>query len=98
MGLRRLWAGEMPLDEAFWSWAVIGGIAVNLVTSLLFWLFVALDQIVAAYVAGYVVAIPYNVIAAVGVWRSAGRGDVTPRKAAICRIVTVIGMVLLSVT
>ena len=34
--LRALWAGDLPLGEAFWTYAVSIGLTVNLVTSLLF--------------------------------------------------------------
>ena len=32
----QLWAGEVPLHRAFWDVAVIGGLTVNLATSMLF--------------------------------------------------------------
>ena len=34
--LQRLWRGELPLPQAFWVWAVIGGLLVNGATSALF--------------------------------------------------------------
>jgi hypothetical protein len=56
------------------------------------------DRIVAALFVGYVLSVPYNVVAAVGVWRSAGRYEGERRWADLARIVTVAGMILLSVT
>ena len=42
--LRRLWTGALPLEQAFWSYAVLGGIAVNAVTSLGSLILFASDQ------------------------------------------------------
>lgn len=71
--LRRLWQGELPLAEAFWTWAVLVGIAVNILTSFLFLICITIDQTLLALLAGYGLSIPYNVVALIGVWRSADR-------------------------
>ena len=34
--LRALWPGDLPLGEAFWTYAVGIGLALNLITRLLF--------------------------------------------------------------
>ena len=94
----RLWRGELPLPVAFWNWAVIGGFAVNAATSLLFLFLVMQDEPFIAFVIGYALSIPYNLLATVGVWRSAAHYDGDPRWATIARIVTVVMMVLLSLT
>ena len=96
--LRRLWQGKLPLPQAFWNWAVAGGLAVNGLTSVLFLALIMADQVVAAFVVGYALSVPYNIVATVGVWRSAGRYDGERRWADLARIVTVAGMTLLSVT
>jgi hypothetical protein len=96
--LSRLWRGELPLPEAFWNWAVLGGLAVNGITSILFLALIVADYPVTAIVVGYVFSVPYNIIVAVGVWRSAGRFQGDRRWADLARAVTVIGMALLSVT
>ena len=102
-GLRRLWSGALPLEQAFWSYAVLGGIAVNAVTSLVSLILFAADQIFVALLVGYGLSLPYNLGVVVGVWRSAAR--VAPeqsasdrRRADLYRAVTLVGMVLLSVT
>jgi hypothetical protein len=56
------------------------------------------DRPIAAFVAGYAPSIPYNVIVSVGVWRAAERHVGDPRWADLARIVTAVGMILLSVT
>ncbi len=96
--MRRLWNGDLPLDQAFWTYAVAGGLLVNLFTSLAFMGFVAVDQPLAALFAGYGLSVPYNLIVVVGVWRAAGRHQEDPARADRLRIITLIGMVLLTVT
>ncbi len=94
----RLWQGELALEEAFWNWAVLGGLIVNIVSSVLFLFLIIADRPVSAFIAGYALSVPYNVIVSVGVWRSAGRYTGERRWADLARIVTVTGMILLSVT
>lgn len=96
--LRALWAGELPLGEAFWTYAVAIGLTLNVASSLLFLALVAADRPLAALFAGYVCSVPYNVVAAVGVWRSAARYEGERAHAELARLVTLAGMVLLSVT
>ena len=49
----RLWRGELPLAEAFWRWAVTGGLLVNMVSSGLFLVLLANDRPVLALLAGF---------------------------------------------
>ena len=88
----------MPLGRAFWTYAVIGGLAVNVTTSMLFLILVSADWLLAAFVAGYGLSVPYNIVALVGVWRAAEHHDGDREWANVARIVTLIGMVLLTVT
>lgn len=97
-GFRRLWAGELPLRDAFWTWAVGGGILVNLVTSLAFLALVSLGWPILALVVGYGGSVPYNIAAVVGVWRSAEREQGDPTFANAARFITLFAMVLLSLT
>ncbi len=96
--LLNLWNGGLPLQDAFWTWAVIGGLAVNLVTSTLFAFLIIAEQLVPALIAGYGLSLPYNLVAAVGVWRSAGRYEGERHWADLARAVTTSGMIVLSVT
>ena len=98
MSLGRLWRGDLPLDDAFWTYAVIGGIAVNLLTSTAFLVLVSMDRPVAALIAGYAPSLPYNLVATVGVFRAAARDNADPRKAQLYPFITAAVMVLLSVT
>jgi hypothetical protein len=96
--LRALWSGNLPLGEAFWTYAVSVGLTVNLITTLLFLVLISWDRPVAALFVGYALSVPYNVVALVGVWRSAGRYQGERIHADLARIVTLVGMVLLSVS
>jgi hypothetical protein len=96
--LMRLWRGELPLPTAFWNWAVAGGLLVNVTTSFAFLLLIARDQPIAALIVGYVLSVPYNIVATVGVWRAAGRYAGPSHWAQAARLATVVGMGVLSVT
>lgn len=88
----------MPLAEAFWIWAVLVGLLVNILTTMGFlWLIMA-EQRLAAFLVGYGCSVPYNIVAAVGVWRSAGRADADPRWAGAARLAVVLAMPILSLT
>ncbi len=95
---RRLWRGELPLGRAFWTYAVFGGLIVNMTTSALFLVLAMNHLIIAALIAGYAVSVPYNLIVLVGVWRSAGRYQGERIHADLARIVTLGLMAVLSVT
>lgn len=96
--LRALWSGDLPLGEAFWTYAVTVGLTVNLTTSLLFLVLISWDRPLAALFVGYALSVPYNVVALVGVWRSAARYEGERIHADLARIVSLVGMVLLSLT
>jgi hypothetical protein len=98
MQLGRLWRGELALDNAFWNWAVIGGLAVNLTSSALFLFLIIGEQTLVAVIAGYIFSVPYNIFVSVGVWRSAERYTGERKWAELAQIVTLVGMVLLTVT
>jgi hypothetical protein len=96
--LRSLWSGELPLGEAFWTWAIGIGLLVNLTTSALFLALITADRPWAALFVGYALSVPYNVVAVIGVWRSAARYHGPTGHAELARIATVIVMLLLSMT
>lgn len=97
-GLRRLWRGELPLADAFWNWAVLGGLVVNLGTSGLFLAALAADRVILAFFVGYAVPLPYNLAVTVGVWRAAARYAGDRRWAELARAATITGMVLATLT
>ncbi len=96
--LRALWLGELPLGEAFWTWAIGIGLLVNLTTSAAFLALITADRPWSALFVGYALSVPYNLLAGVGVWRSAAQYDGPAVHAELARIITPIVMLLLSVT
>jgi len=96
--LSRLWRGELALDNAFWNWAVLGGLFINGASSALFLILIMADREISALIVGYSFSVPYNIVVLVGVWRSAERYPGDRRWADLARIVTAVGAVLLSVT
>ncbi|MGE0660568.1 MAG: hypothetical protein AB7F36_17185 [Reyranellaceae bacterium] len=94
----RLWRGQMPLANAFWDWAVIGGLLVNLGTSLGFYLLLTEDLTVPAMLVGYGLSLPYNFLVTVGVWRCASAHRGSRKVADLAKIVTLVGMIVLSAT
>ncbi len=96
--IRRLWRGEMPLAEAFWTWAVVGGLLVNGGTTALSLVLVERDLPILAIAGGYLLSVPYNILAIVGVWRSADHHPGDSRHAETARVVTLVGLILLSLT
>lgn len=96
--LRIFWRGETDLRTAFWSWVILGGLIVNISSSLLFLTFIALDLPWVALVLGYAYSLPYNALALVGLWRAAGRYDGPNHHADLARSATVLLLVVLSIT
>ncbi len=93
-----LWSGHLALDEVFWTWAVTVGLLINIATSILFFVLILQDCLVAALIAGYAVSAPYNVMATVGVWRSAAHYAGPSLHADLARIASVILMTALTLT
>ena len=96
--LRSLWQGDCPLADAFWTWAVTVGLLVNIVTSLIFVMLITQDRTVLALLGGYGISLPYNLVAIVGVWRSAARYQGPTVHAESARAATLALMAVLSFT
>ena len=64
----------------------------------MFMVLISLDRPWVALLFGYAPSIPYNAVAAVGVWRSAARYDGPYAHADAARLVVVVLMVVLTVT
>jgi hypothetical protein len=78
---KRLWVGDIPLNTAFWTYAVVYGIGLNIACTVLgLILYLVTDNAVLAFLT-HMLPLPYMAFAAVGVWRSADRareGGVMP--------------------
>lgn len=96
--LRALWRGELALADAFWTWAVTVGLVVNVTTSALFVAMMVNDRLWEALFLGYALSLPYNLIAIVGVWRSAARYDGPAFHAVLARGASFLLLAALSVT
>ncbi len=90
--------GELTLENAFWNWAVFGGLIINVTSTALFLFLIMANRPISALIAGYAFSVPYNIIVTVGVLRSAERYTGERRWADLARMVTVVGMIVLSVT
>ncbi|MFD1381284.1 hypothetical protein [Fodinicurvata halophila] len=77
--------GDLSLGDAFWTWAVFGGLLVNLSSSGLFLVLITLDLPWLALIAGYGLSVPYNLAVMVGVWRSADQYDGPAQHANLAR-------------
>ena len=71
--LNDLWHGRLPLHVAFWRHAVGYGLALILVTTGAMLILIVLDVPVALAIVAHFLPVPYLVLAACGVWRSADR-------------------------
>ena len=96
--LLALWSGDLALNEAFWTWTVTVGLLVNIATSILFLVLILQEQPLAAMLVGYGLSVPYNIVATVGVWRSAARYSGPSLHANLARLVTVTLMAGLTLT
>lgn len=93
-----LWRGALPLGDAFWTWAVMGGLAVNVSTSLIFLWLITIDQPIPALIVGYGLSLPFNLLVTVGVWRSAATHQGPVVQADLARGVVLLWMAGLSLT
>jgi len=90
--LLALWFGDLALNEAFWTWTVTVGLLVNIASSILFLVLILQDQPLAAVLVGYGLSVPYNIVATVGVWRSAARYGGPSLHADLARLASVLLM------
>ena len=96
--LLALWSGDLALNEAFWTWTVTVGLLDNIATSILFLVLILQDQPLAAVLVGYGLSVPYNIVATVGVWRSAARYGGPSLHAELARLASVLLMAALTLT
>jgi hypothetical protein len=69
--LEDLWLGRLPLDVAFWTYAIIYGLVLNVVATAAALALIVLDAPIAIAVVVHLTPLPYSVLATCGVWRSA---------------------------
>lgn len=71
--LKALWRGELPLEVAFWHYAIYYGLILNLTVSTVSIVLLLNDAPLSVVVPVHLIPLPYSVLTAVGVWRSAHR-------------------------
>lgn len=96
--LKSLFRGDLRLHDAFWTWVVLGGLVVNVSTTVLFLILISADQPWPALIVGYAFSIPYNIVALVGVWGSAARHNGLALHADLARWTSLIFLTILSMT
>jgi hypothetical protein len=94
--LRRFWRGGLPLAEAFWIWGILGGGVVNLFATLFALMLLTFETSPWLVAVLIVLHIPFNACLLVGVWRSAGRPEVSKDGRLIARICMSVWMAVLS--
>jgi hypothetical protein len=91
--LRDLWAGRLPLYEVVWTWGVLRGALLNVgFTMVSLWILLVNNSppVAAAAVGIHFLPVPYNIIFAVGAWRSAGQPQHSPRTRVVARVSAVV--------
>jgi hypothetical protein len=81
-----LWRGALPLEVAFWHYAIYYGLIVNLAASTISIVLFLNHAPIALVAAVHLVPVPYSVLTAFGVWRSAHRYNGSIRFANFARI------------
>jgi hypothetical protein len=69
--LKVLWAGHLPLEIAFWQYAIFYGVLFNVAATAVALFLVVMDAPIAVAIIVHLLPVPYSVLAMVGVWRSA---------------------------
>jgi hypothetical protein len=90
------WRGGLPLGRALWLWGIVGGGVISLFATLLALMLVAAGAPAWLAVLVFAAPIPWNMVLLVGVWRSAGRPEVSPASANLARLVILAWVVVLS--
>jgi len=93
--IANLWSGRVPLGRAFWGYAIICGLLINVYATLASFAIIAAGGAAALALATHLVPVPWIVLTGVGVWRSAGRPGVAQDRAALARTGVILWSVLL---
>jgi hypothetical protein len=71
--LKLLWLGYLPLEVAFWQYAIFYGLLFNVVATVIALFLVVLDVPIAIPIIVHLLPVPYSIMTLTGVWRSADR-------------------------
>lgn len=87
--LRDLWTGRLSLHEILWTWGVFRGLLLNVTCTMVsMWIWLAHDSgpLAAIALVIHFLPVPYNIIFAVGAWRSAADPRHSPDARRLARI------------
>jgi hypothetical protein len=90
------WRGGLPPGRTFWLWGILVGGVVSLFATLLALMLLAAGAPAWLAVLVFATHIPWNLALLVGVWRSAGRPEVSRAAANLARLVIRAWVVVLS--
>jgi hypothetical protein len=88
--LLMLWAGQLSLARAFWEYAILYGLLVNMLATIASLAMLTADAPAALALLIFLVPLPYNILVLVAVWRSAGRYQGAPIWADLARAAVVL--------
>ena len=84
-----LWKGNVPLDQAFWGYAIVYGTIANVVATAAAITAVAASLPDALAIGLFLVPIPYILTAVIGVVRSADRYQGPPMWASMAKVAVI---------
>ena len=61
--LRELWLGQLPLEVAFWKYAIIYGLALNLIATGTALVLIVLNAPIAIAIVMHLLPVPYSILA-----------------------------------
>ena len=82
---RRMWRGEEPLALAFWQYAIVFGLVLDVAHIFLVWAVNSSHAPGVVLAVVYLLPVPYYLFAAWAVWQAAARYDGPPRWAQAAR-------------
>ena len=88
--LKALWLGQLPLREAFWRYAIIYDLILNLAATLAALTVILADSPIAFAFIVHFLPLSYSLFAATGTWRSADRYDGSPSFANAVKVVIIL--------
>lgn len=93
-----LWSGNVPLHIAFWYYAVLYGLLINISASMFFMALIVADVSMVVGIVVNLLPLPYNIFMIVAVWRSAGNYEGPSERIGWARFGVVVWMLVLSAT
>lgn len=93
--LRRLWQGKLSFTMAFGWFVIVIGAIVNAGFSLLALVGYIMTESASVFAALHLLPLPYNAVACIGAWRSAGRIGGDPWRAQTARTAVLAAFLLL---